>query len=153
MNLDRYEFQAGYNYHVFTFKSTGPNGVVPKVITYQPTQIKTPDGRQIVNIAFGDWNNDKNDLDDYSRSNNSDRDKVLATVASTIILYCVKHGSPVIMAMGSTPARTRLYQMGLNMHWAEIKSMFWVKGWANGRWTDFRPGVNFEAFLVIRKIG
>jgi hypothetical protein len=51
-------------------------------------------GDNFFNLSFGDWNEELQKLDDSTRSNNGDRDKVLTTVAYT--------------AMGNVPARQEL---------------------------------------------
>jgi hypothetical protein len=52
--------------------------------------------------------------------------------------------------LGSTPSRTRLYQIGINRLWQEIRKDFMVWGYKDGDWEDFRSNVNYEAFLVKR---
>lgn len=39
----------------------------------------------LFNLAFGDWNSELQRIDDTKRSNNGDREKILATVAATAI--------------------------------------------------------------------
>ena len=41
--------------------------------------------------------------------------------------------------------------MGINAHLQEIVRLFRVFGLSEGNWIKFEPGINFEAFLVIRK--
>jgi hypothetical protein len=45
----------------------------------------------IAHIGFGDWKVELGELDDLSRSNNGDRDKVLATVAFTAMDFTDKY--------------------------------------------------------------
>jgi hypothetical protein len=52
-------------------------------------------------------------VDDSIRSNNGDRDKVLATVAFTALDFTDEFPEALIVMEGSTSARTRLYQMGI----------------------------------------
>lgn len=152
MNLERYECTADSQFSSFTFDSIGPNGTIRKVINYEQIPgIFLPDGSAVRNLAFGDWNEVEERIDDGIVSNNNDRDKVLATVASTIISFTEKHGKIPVYAEGSSPAKTRLYQMGINAHLDTIKSLFWIYGRIEGEWEVFESGVNFEAFLVIRK--
>ena len=90
-------------------------------------------------------------LNDAIRSNNGDRGKILNTVASTIIDFIDRHPHAEVFAEGSTPARTRLYQMGISNNLEEISKDFDIHGYIGGEWTPFRRGVNYEAFLVKRK--
>jgi hypothetical protein len=152
MNLDRYECTAGPQFKRFSFQSIGPNGTIMKVVDYiEIPGIYLPDGRPVVNLRLGDWDEQKQHVDDLIVSNNRDREKVLATVASTIISFTEKHGKIPVFAEGSSPAKTRLYQMGINAHLEAIESLFWVYGRIGEDWQSFKPGINFNAFLVIKK--
>jgi hypothetical protein len=84
-------------------------------------------------------------------TNNEDKNKVLATVGNTIIDFTNYYGSHYIYAEGSTPARTRLYQMGIANLWDEINTQFWVYGLRDDNWYLFEKNVNYDAFLVKRK--
>ncbi|WP_142687657.1 DUF6934 family protein [Chitinophaga polysaccharea] len=152
MNLDKYDCFTDTAYASFSFDSIGPNGTIKKIVNYQPIPDAVwPDGRQVINLGFGDWNEEEQKVDDSTGSNNQDRDKVLATVACTIISYCDKHGNLPIFAQGSSPARTRLYQMRINAHLVEVEKLFIVYGLFNGVWKTFEPGFNYDAFLVVKK--
>lgn len=50
-------------------------------------------------------------IDDLSRTDNNDRDKILATVASTVIDMVALMENIAIYAEGSTPARTILIKL------------------------------------------
>jgi len=146
MNLDRYHFIIANDYRKYIFYSDGPRGVIKKVITYT----RLSDTPLTYNLAFGD-ENAAGVVDDAVVSDNQDRDMVLATVASTINLFCDRYGNHFIYAEGRTPVRTRLYQMSISRLWEEINENFQVLGFVNGDWEDFQHNVNYEAFLVKRK--
>lgn len=61
------------------------------------------------------------------------------------------HPRSVIVAKGSTPARTRLYQMGISQFWSEIAALFEIKGFKDGSWHAYERGKNFEAFFLVKK--
>ncbi len=87
-----------------------------------------------------------------SITNNLDRDIVLSTVANTINTFCDHHGNHYIYVEGSTPSRTRLYQMGIAGLWEEICLDFEVYGLKDNGWHEFEPNrINYDAFLVKRK--
>lgn len=151
MNLDKYDCLIDPTYTSFSFESSGPNGSIRKVANYQPTGEFLTDGREVINLSFGDWDQVYQKIDDSTTSNNHDRDKVLSTVASTILSYCEKHGNVPVFAKGSSPARTRLYQMSINSNLAEIEKHFHVLGLYKENWRKFQRGVNYDAFLVIKK--
>lgn len=150
MNLEKYEYLADEDYKSFMFLSQGPRGEIKKVINYRPL-VMLPDGLPVINLGFGDWDEARNDIDDSAASNNNDRDKILATVASTVLTFTQVHGKVLVYAEGSTPAKTRLYQMGINAHFSEVEALFEVYGQLKGKWVKFERGVNYEAFLVVRK--
>jgi hypothetical protein len=108
-------------------------------------------GKTVMNLAFGDWNEEEQKIDDSTVSNNNDRDKVLATVAYTILEFIENRGRYPIYAEGASPAKTRLYQMGINAHRAEIEACFLIFGRYNQEWIPFESGRNFDAFLVIKR--
>ena len=145
MNLPKYPVVASNDYHTYLFYSTGPQGIVAKGVIY--SQI----GKNLYNLGFGDWQEDRGELDDLSRSNNGDRDKVLTTVAFTAIDFTDKYPRAQIIAEGSTPARTRLYQMGIANNLLEISQRFSVQGLRSGSWEPFALNVNYDAFLIRRK--
>ena len=87
-------------------------------------------------------------INDTIASNNDDRDKVLATVAGAVVDFMEDHPGAILYAEGSTPARTRLYQMGISKFWDEISEDFKIDGFANGGWKPFTKGENYESFLL-----
>lgn len=153
MHLDKYAYTANSQYTHFTFESVGPNGVIKKAVEYvRLSSLPTLGGNSAINIVFGDWDKENGLIDDTTVSNNKDKDKILATVASTIVTYIKKNeGWLPIHAIGRTPAKTRLYQMGINAHLPEIEKLFWVYGYKERKWMEFRSGINYEAFLGFKK--
>ena len=129
----------------YEFFSEGPAGRVTKVIFYEHMM------GNLFNLAFGDWNEEEDKIDDTIRSNNGDRDKVLATVAESAIDFTNRFPGSIIYTEGSTPGRTRLYQMGIASNLEEIVQMFEIEGSINGEWEIFQQGRNYDAFLARRK--
>lgn len=150
MLLDKYEFEANDTFDSFSFESRGKNGIIKKKVNYRIFS-RLPNGEPVYNLGFGDWTEETELLDDTSISNNGDRDKVLATVASTLLSFYEKNGNIPVYAEGTTPAKTRLYQMGINANLTEIQTVFTVYGFYDGKWVQFEPGWNYKAFLVIKK--
>jgi hypothetical protein len=145
MKYPKYPIVTSQGHYIYEFHSEGPVGKIKKVIVYEPI------GKNIYNLGFGDWNEERQQTDDSSRSNNGDRDKVLATVALTAVDFTDRFPEAEIFVEGSTPARTRLYQMGIANNLLEINERFEVKGFLVKDWEIFRPGVNYRAFLIGRK--
>ncbi|WP_110054254.1 hypothetical protein [Chitinophaga sp. S165] len=150
MKREKYPYITDETFSRFEFESQGPNGTIKKVIDYYEIG-DWIDGTPIYNLAFGDWNENENIINDLTISNNADRNKVLSTVANTVLDIMTHIGDIAVYAKGSTPARTRLYQMGINAAREEIEDFFDVYGYDDGIWRKFESGKNYGAFLVIRK--
>ena len=103
------------------------------------------------NLAFGDKDLETGDIDDKVISNNGDSEKVLSTVVATIYAFTDKYPQTWIYATGSSKARTRLYRMGISKFLEEVKIDFEILGEFNDEWEDFKPGTEYEGFLVRRK--
>ena len=105
MDSPFYNFDVLEDAYRFTFNSVGPNGVIPKIIIYSKTDL--PD---YYNLALGDVRPDGT-LDVFSKSNNGDMEKILATVIQTLMVFLAYHSEANVFFAGSTPTRTRLYQI------------------------------------------
>jgi hypothetical protein len=147
MKIATYPFVKGPENYYYEFFSEGPNGTIKKVVEYFRWEIDT----DVFNLAFGDWDEDNGRIDDLSMSNNAERDKVLATVAATVIDFMEDYPGAIILAKGSTPSRTRLYQMGIAKVLNEINQSFEIKGFINNSWRLFQKGINYSAFLLKTK--
>lgn len=145
MNLDKYPVISDNDHRTYEFLSEGLNGTIKKVVFYQEID------DNIFNLAFGDWDEVNQKIDDKARSNNNDRDKVIATVASTVVDFIKYYPWATILAKGSTPARTRLYQIGIFAHWHEISQQFNIEGFADGKWQPVQRQKNYQAFALKTK--
>ena len=112
---------------------------------------KIQDDPVVYNLAFGDEDPDTGEINDTITSNNADSDIVLATVANTIHDFCNHYGNHYIFATGSTPSRTRLYQMNISRLLNEISKDFDVFGVIKGQRYKFQKSINYEGFLVKRR--
>jgi hypothetical protein len=148
MNLSKYRYKTNDSFLDYEFYSIGPNGRIKKVVRYSP---QNAGGITYFNLGFGDWNEKKNRIDDLAITNNKDRQKILATVAATVLEFTLHFPDVPVYAKGSTPARTRLYQMGIVANWKEIEPLVRVYGYVEGGWESFRKNVNYQAFIAFRK--
>jgi len=144
MHLERYELRIEGDRHFFF--SEGPKGRIEKAILYDRLQ-----GSNMYNLAFGDWNEGTGRIDDLVITDNGDTQKVLATVAASVIHFMSDHPYAFVFAKGSTLSRTRLYQMGIRNHLIEISFKFEVRGSKQFNWEPFRPGRNYDAFYISHK--
>ena len=142
MNQEVYNVVSEYDPTVYEFLSDGPKGLIRKVIYYQEIR------KDIFNLSFGDWEAENERNNDRRRTNNLDRDKVLATVASTVIDFMSNHPNATIIVKGSTSSRTRLYQMGINANLPEIQRLFKIFGYFNDNWEPVEAGKNYIQFVL-----
>lgn len=149
MSSERYNFETLDNCFEFSFYSEGPKGRIKKVVRYTP---QYTNGMTYFNLGFGDMDDEENEINDLAISNNHDRDKILSTVAATVLVFTDHFPNVMIYAKGSTPARTRLYQIGIVANWEKIDPLLNVLGYTedNG-WEKFVKNFNYEAFMVFRK--
>ena len=146
MKLPKYEFLTEGNAELFKFTSEGPKGKIKKLIVY--SQMLEED---IYNLAFGDYHEETDTIDDQIITNNNDSQKVLATVAATLYIFTERHPDIWVYTTGSNLARTRLFRMGITKNFEEIKEDFEVFGLSEDYWYQFEKEKNYEAFLVRRK--
>ena len=113
--------------------------------------MQNANGITYFNLGFGDLNPITAKIDDLVISNNKDRSKILATVAATVLAFTQHFPDMMVYAEGSTPVRTRLYQIGITTHWEQIKPLLEVYGYTGGKWEKFKRTAKYEAFIVLRK--
>ena len=142
MNLKKYPIISTNEHQTYEFLSEGPNGTIKKVIYFQEID------DNLFNLAFGDWDESEQGIDDKARSNNHDRDKVMATVAFAVMAFINYYPEAKIFAKGSTPSRTRLYQIGIFANLHEISQLLVIEGFINGIWEPIEKHRNYHAFLV-----
>lgn len=146
MNLPRYEYVTESEAEFFKFTSEGIKGNIKKLVVYTQTL-----ERSIYNLAFGDYNEDNDSINDEVITDNKDMQKVLATVASTLYIFADKHPNTWVYATGSSEARTRLYRIGITTNLEEILQDFEVYGLNDQTWKAFKKDEEYQAFLVKRK--
>ncbi len=103
------------------------------------------------NLAFGDKNSDTGELDDLAISNNGDTEKVLGTVVSALYVFFDRNPEALVYATGSTPARTRLYRIGINKFYHDIQNDFYLHGQIGDKLYPFEVGKEYEGFVAQRK--
>lgn len=120
---ERYTVEFGADLRVFEFDSEGPQEKVRKIIQYTEINLKN-----YFNLGFGDTNYNTNDIDYLVVTNNSDSQKVLATVAATLFEFTDQYPEAHVIATGSTLARTRLYRIGITNNLEAIEKNFEISG-------------------------
>lgn len=125
MEWEIYELEKARDGMHYWFYSDGLRGRIGKVIKFQWMRGL---GSSTFNLAFGDFKEGTDDLDDRSESNNQDRLKVLYTVAAAIIRFLREHPRSIILIKATSLARARLYQMMISSVWAAIERQYDVYG-------------------------
>ena len=149
MRLEKYELKKNPNKIAFEFTSEGPKGSILKGIYY--SKIKFKGVSNLYNLAFGDKDKYSGQIDDQVITDNQDREKVLSTVANTVIIFTTHYPKAQIYFEGSNNARTRLYQMAISKYFDELSENFNIKGYISKKWLPFEKNINYEAFLITRK--
>jgi hypothetical protein len=146
MKLEKYLLQSDDEQEVFEFYSQGPKGNILKRVAYTPTTIIN-----VWQLVMGDYNLESDQIDFMTVTNNSDREKVLATVGVTLYSFFSKKPHAMVYAKGSTRSRTRLYQIGISKLNEQIEQNFEIFGELEGKFERFTKNINYDSFIVIKK--
>lgn len=145
-SAESYPYSTNSSYLDYEFESIGPKGIITKVARF--TEI----GKNLYNFGFGDLDTTTGEISDTIVSNNGDDEKILMTVANIIYGFTGNFNGVAVFIMGTTHARTRRYQMGINKFWTQINPIFEIFGLKNEKWEYFSQGKNYHAFLGRRKV-
>jgi hypothetical protein len=146
MNYERYkDLRIQEDFSVIDFTSEGKKGNIPKRIVFSATGWEG-----VYNLAFGDIGTN-GEIDDYSISDNGDRNKILATIVDVVLAYTIKYPDRQIFFTGSTQERIRLYRMAVGLNLAELSHDFEIYAFVGDDIQAFTPNMDITAFLVKRK--
>jgi hypothetical protein len=130
----------------YKFVSLGPKGCIHKIIRFQKTNADN-----ILNLVVGNILKDGK-IDDCTVSDNKDRNRILATVLQAINDVTIKHAGKDIFFSGTTPERSRLYRMAINLHFEILSSNFNISGVSKDLIeVPFTKDVDYIGFLMKRK--
>jgi hypothetical protein len=147
MRYEKYQFRTDEDLKIFEFLSVGKKGSIKKRVYFQLFE-----NTNVHNLAFGDVNLETDDLDDTVITDNGDTEKVLATVATTVFAFLDKYTNAIVHAMGATPSRTRLYQIGISKNIEELQEKYQIFGlFEDSVWTEFKKNVPYSAFYIKNK--
>lgn len=146
MRIEKYHLKSDNTLTYFEFISVGSKGAIRKMIEFQATS--TPG---LYNLAFSDKDPETGEIDDLAISNNGDTEKVLGTVISALYAFFNKNSEAIVYATGSTPARTRLYRIGITKFYDEIQNDFYFYGQIDETLFVFEVGKEYEGFVAQRK--
>jgi hypothetical protein len=143
MYLDKYPLKSAEELTRFEFISEGPKGAIRKLIEFQRTT-----DPETYNLAFGDKHRVTGTIDDLAVSNNGDTSKVLATIVAAVYAFLEAHPSAFVYAQGSTKARTRLYRIGINRFYEDMKRDFYLYGRIGENFVEFEQDIEYEGYLA-----
>lgn len=133
------------DFSVVKFTSIGSNGPIAKRISFTTTDLEN-----VYNLSFGDIGKD-GETNDFTVSNNGDRNKILATVFRVVGDYTERYPNRWVYILGSTKERTRLYRMAIGGNLDELSQMFDIYAYSNEEWSLFTKNMEIESFLIKRK--
>lgn len=140
----KYEAYLGFefteDFSVVKFTSIGRNGPIAKRISFTTTELEN-----VYNLSFGDIGKD-GDTNDFTVSNNGDRNKILATIFKVVDEYTERYPNRWIYIIGSTIERTRLYRMAIGVNIEELSQIFDIYALTNEEWILFTKNMETEAF-------
>jgi len=143
MNLPKYPVKANDERFEYEFYSEGPKGNIKKTVIY--SQIE----EDLFNLAFGEWNEKLQKLDDSVRSNNGDRDKILATGKIVFTYNSAINGPGTLKKPSLTCETTRIPSPPLRPHSLPHRSAFRRPRLAAIRNLQLIPGINTEKVEII----
>lgn len=144
MNQPCYSYNILNNFLRFDFLSIGKN-VASKSIIYTQTDIPGLYSLSLVDV-YSDGS-----ADDTSVSNNGDMEKILVTVFQTFSVFFKNYPDSVVVFMGSTPSRTRLYRIAISHELSGIKKIYNVWGIVNDTPQPFEKDRPYTGFLFSLK--
>ena len=146
MNQESYPFNFIDQVFVFEFESISPNKTIKKLVEISLVDFEY----QVFNLALLDVL-PGNTLSDLTVSNNSDMPKVLATVFRALDQFFKLIPDARVLLSGSTPSRTRLYQMAISKYLNDLELKFNIWGFIGGKPENFTTGRNYERFTISLK--
>ena len=144
MKHNFYPFRASKDFLRFTFESESAHKRINKVVEFVLIE------DELYNLAFGDLG-DNGMYDDLSVSNNSDMNLVLATVIQTIFNFFEIYPDKKLFFQGSTPARSRLYQIIIAREREQWQEDYVIEGVFGEEREVFQLTRNYNAFILSLK--
>lgn len=143
MNEESYPFHLVEVRTIYKFESQSDTKTIQKLIKFSLLDLSS----QTYNIALGDVLPDGT-ISDRAVSNNSDMPKVLSTVFKAIHTFLLQNTHAKVFIEGSTPSRTRLYQMVIARFLSDFELNFRILGYIGKNVEYFEKGKNYESFLI-----
>ena len=134
----------------YSFISRGKKNIL-KVVGFTPIE---NDGNKYSNWGFGDlvkYETARFNVDDKTDSNNGDVKRVFYTVASALSAFFETNPGATVHLKGSSQQRMNIYGKIIARHWADIDTIYDVRGCINGQIELFQETVEFDYLLISKK--
>lgn len=141
MDKPFYDFQILEENLRFDFVSEGEK-TIRKVIFYRAIPETLFFQLALVDVM------DDGSFSDSVRSNNGDRNKVLATVVQTLRFFFEKYPDATIIFSGSDEIRTRMYERIISGELEKESNRFAFLGFNGKFFEPFKKNKNYEAFGI-----
>jgi hypothetical protein len=139
-----YSFESSPDALVFEFDSISENKIIRKAVIYEDIH----GYENLVQLGFGDIT-EHGEIDFITVSRNKDRDKILATVAQTMVVFFEKYPNKKLYFRGSTDTRTRLYRSLISKFIEVVEPYFIVIGLKqDGTPEKFILNQDYNAFII-----
>ncbi len=147
MNVETYIYTTDDEKLLYDFYSIGNKGTIAKIVIYEIANFNH------FNLAFGDYDAVREEINEISITNNGDTIKVLATVIETIKVFFQTYPYAILDIRGSTTIRTKLYQKIIRDNWAEIETEFRILAFKNDRTKPEIPDFTqeYQLFQITKK--
>lgn len=144
MDTPWYDYFPDYFGRMFYFASSA-DGKIDKVLLF-----KHLDDPEVFEITLGNLRTDGS-IDVDGSGDHGDAALVLSTVAKAIEFFLSDHPEAEIFIEGTTPGRTRLYQMAIVRELDDLGRYFDVSGFTGSREEFFQSGRNYQSFTISLK--
>ncbi|HEY5747402.1 MAG TPA: hypothetical protein VIU12_15090 [Chryseolinea sp.] len=134
----------------YSFISRGKKNIL-KIVGFTPIE---KDGKKYYNWGFGDlvkYETTGFNVDDKTDSNNGDVKRVFYTVASALSAFFETNPGVTVHLKGSNQQRMNIYTKIIARHWADIDTIYDVRGFINGQIEPFQETVEFDYLLISKK--
>lgn len=148
--------KSARRHHTYLFISEGPKGEIIKAVKLSKVR-QNQFTSSIYNLAFGNWDDNTSEIDDMSRSNNSDIRKILDTVFTIAIKFLKEKSGRVIGFQGSMDSKSVLsgknqrniaYQRMIEQNWDLIRENYIIFGIKDREIVPYEYRVEYDGFLI-----
>lgn len=141
-----YPYESNSEGLIYEFESVSTIQTIRKIVVFSPL----PENPEIFNLALGDYLQDGT-ISDLTVSNNSDMEKVMATVIQTMFRFFEKYPDNFLYFKGSTPQRTRLYRIIISRELSEAHKVFELYGAIDEKLEPFKENRPYDFFIIALK--